>query len=70
MSQRPKTGREIVLESLYKEMRLATTGDLHRAISFLEAAREVRAGSKRQRMISRQNQKNAWKKKVDMPVAW
>tara|TARA_R100001082_G_scaffold66860_1_gene37789 strand:+ start:4498 stop:4710 length:213 start_codon:yes stop_codon:yes gene_type:complete len=70
MSQRPKTGRELVLESLYKEIRLATTGDLHRATSFLEGAREIRAGSKKQRMISRQNQKNAWKKKVDMPATW
>ena len=46
------------------------TADLQRATDFLKGAREIRAGSKRQRRISRENQRNAWKKKVDSPIGW
>ena len=70
MSSRPKTGREIVLERLYREIRLATAGDIQRATSFLESAREIRSGCKKQRTESRKAQKNAWKKKADLPATW
>ena len=40
------------------------------AADFLKFAREVRAGSKRQRRISREAQRNAWKKNADPPAWW
>ena len=58
------------MERLNKEIQLAMTGDLHRAADFLKFAREVRAGSKRQRRISREAQRNAWKKNADPPAWW
>ena len=70
MSPTPKSGRQLVMEGLNKEIRLAMTADLQRATSFLKGAREIRAGSKKQRRISRENQRNAWKKKVDSPIGW
>tara|TARA_Y100001963_G_C6413433_1_gene279475 strand:- start:125 stop:337 length:213 start_codon:yes stop_codon:yes gene_type:complete len=70
VSSQPKTGREIVLEQLYQEIRLATAGELHRAAAFLKGAREIRTGCKQQRKQSRTDQKNAWKKKVDSPMTW
>lgn len=66
----PRTGRQIILERLNKAIRLATTADLQRAAMFLEGAREVRAGSKRQRAYARQEQTTAWKKKVDDSITW
>ena len=70
MPSHQKTGREITLEYLYEEIRLATAGDLLRAAKFLQGAREIRAGCKTQRKQSRSDQKNAWKKKVDSPMTW
>ena len=70
MSSTPKSGRQIVMEMLNKEIRLAKTADLQRAAQFLEGAREVRAGSKRQRRISRENQREAAYRKVDRPITW
>ena len=70
MSSPPKTGREIVLERLYQEIRLATAGEIHRAADLLKFAREVRTGCKKQRAASRRNQKDAWKKKADIPATW
>ena len=70
MSPTQKSGRQIVLELLNKEIQLAMTADLHRAADFLKGAREVRAGSKKQRRLSREAQRNAWQKKVDSPARW
>ena len=58
------------MEALNKEIQQAMTGDLHRATDFLRGAREIRAGSKKQRKASREAQRNAWKKKVDSPARW
>lgn len=58
------------MERLYKEITLASTGDLHRAADFLKFARDVRAGSKKQRRISRQRQATTWEKEVDTPCTW
>ena len=41
-----KSARQIVMEDLNKEIRLAMTADLHRAANLLKGAREIRAGSK------------------------
>lgn len=68
--QQPRTGRQIILERLHKAIRMATAADLLRAAMFLEGAREVRAGSKRQRAYARQEQSTAWKKKVDDSITW
>ena len=70
MSSSPKTGRQLIMEELNKEIRLAMTADLSRAVRFLEGAREVRAGSRKQRRISRQRQATAWERKVDTPCTW
>ena len=58
------------MEELNEEIKLAMTADLHRAAHFLKGAREVRAGSKKQRRISRQRQATAWERKVDTPCTW
>jgi|TARA_R100000081_G_scaffold40613_1_gene19003 hypothetical protein len=68
--QQPKTGRQLILERLSEAIKLATTADLQRAAMFLEGAREVRAGSKRQRAYSRQQQATSWKKNVDSSILW
>jgi hypothetical protein len=65
-----RTGRDIVLERLHAAMRRATTADLQRAAMFLEWAWDVRRGCSRQRSASRNNQNQAWKKKVDPDVRW
>tara|TARA_R100000152_G_scaffold20709_1_gene15479 strand:+ start:13249 stop:13461 length:213 start_codon:yes stop_codon:yes gene_type:complete len=70
MSHTTKSGRQIVMERLKEEIQMAMTGDLHRAADFLKGAREVRAGSKKQRRISRDAQRNAWKKDADLPAWW
>ena len=66
----PKSGRQIIMERLNKAIQLATTADLQRAAMFLEGAREVRKGSRRQRTNARSAQANAWKKKVDDSITW
>ena len=65
-----KSTRVIIMERLNEEIIRAQTGDLHRAADFLEGARKVRAGSKRQRMASRKAQKTAYLKKVENPISW
>ncbi len=70
MSLTQKSGRQIVMEKLNKEISLAMTADLHRAADFLEKAREVRAGSKKQRRLSRERQATAYQRKVDRPITW
>jgi hypothetical protein len=67
---RPKTGRELVLEWLNREIRLAKTADLHRMAAFLEFAREIRSGCAKQRKGARVAQANAWRKRVDEDVRW
>ena len=49
---------------------LAVTGDLHRAADFLEGARKIRSGSKRQRNVKRQAMREANIRKVDRPISW
>lgn len=64
------TGRQLVINWLRDEITKASVGDLHRAAQFLEFAREVRRGSKRQRAQSRQAQRDSWRKYVDDPLRW
>ena len=59
-----RTGREMMLEWLYKEIRLAKTADLQRAAAFLEWARGIRKGCSKQRGGARVAQANAWRKGV------
>lgn len=66
----PKTGRELVLQWLYDEIKRAKTADLHRAAAFLEWARGIRAGCAKQRGGARMAQANGWRKYVDAPVRW
>ena len=65
-----KSARQKVMEYLNDEIRKAMTADLHRAADFLHKAREVRSGSKKQRRISRENQKAAVLRRVDRPITW
>jgi hypothetical protein len=67
---RSRTGREIVLDWLVKEIRQAKTADLHRAAAFLEWARGIRKGCTKQRSSARVAQSNAWRKGVDDDVRW
>jgi len=65
-----RTGREMMLEWLYKEIQLAKTADLQRAAAFLEWARGIRKGCSKQRGGARVAQANAWRKRVDGDVRW
>ena len=65
-----RTGREMMLEWLYKEIRLAKTADLQRAAAFLQWARGIRKGCSKQRGGARVAQANAWRKRVDGDVRW
>jgi len=65
-----RTGRQIILEWLAMEIRVAKTADLQRMAEFLEFARDVRAGSAKQRKASRKTQARAWKKDLDQDVRW
>ena len=65
-----RTGRQIVLEWLNKEIRMARTADLQRAAAFLEWTRGIRKGCSRQRGGARVAQSNAWRKRVDSDVRW
>ena len=65
-----RTGRQIVLEWLTKEIRMARTADLQRAAAFLEWARGIRKGCSKQRGGARVAQSNAWRKRVDSDVRW
>jgi hypothetical protein len=67
---RSRTGREIVLEWLMMEIRVAKTADLQRMAEFLEFARDVRGGSAKQRKAARKAQARAWQKNVDEDVRW
>jgi hypothetical protein len=70
MNPSPKTGRELVLQWLYDEIKRAKTADLHRAAAFLEWAWKIRKGCSKQRIGARMAQANGWRKKVDAPVRW
>ena len=63
-----RTGRELVLAWLYREIRAAKTADLQRAAAFLEWARGIRKGCSKQRGGARVAQANAWSKGVDQDV--
>lgn len=67
---RSRTGRELVMEWLMREIRQAKTADLHRAAAFLEWARNIRKGCTKQRSSARAAQSNAWRKGVDEDVRW
>ena len=58
------------MRRLISEAGLSKLSDIHRAVLFLERAREVRAGCRQQRTSSRAEQAVAWKKKTDSPVRW
>ena len=70
LPMRPKTGREIMLAYLSYEISRATTADLQRAANFLEGAREIRAGCRKQRTKARKEQQNGWRKHTDKPINW
>lgn len=70
LMSRSRTGRELVMEWLQREIRLAKTADLQRAAAFLEWARAVRQGCSKQRGGARVAQSNAWRKRVDEDVRW
>lgn len=65
-----RTGRELVLDWLYKEIRAARTADLQRAAAFLQWAKAVRKGCSKQRGGARVAQSNAWRKNVDGDLRW
>lgn len=65
-----RTGRQIVLDWLYAEIRQARTADLQRMAGFLAWAREIRKGCTDNRRTSRKAQLGAWRKKVDEDVRW
>jgi len=65
-----KSGRQIIMEYLNKEICRATTGDLQRAARFLEFARETRSGCKNQRSRSRRDMRTSALKKVDDSISW
>tara|TARA_A100001201_G_scaffold96244_1_gene83182 strand:+ start:704 stop:907 length:204 start_codon:yes stop_codon:yes gene_type:complete len=65
-----KTGREIMLDYLRYEIARATTADLQRAAEFLEGARQIRAGCRKQRNASRKSQAQGWRKHVDDSITW
>lgn len=65
-----RTGRELVMAWLMREVRQAKTADLHRMAAFLEFARQVRGGSRQKRTGARLAQSNSWRKKVDDDVRW
>ncbi len=65
-----RTGKELVMEWLQREIRLAKTADLHRMAAFLEWARQIRQGCAKQRGGARRAQSNAWRKKVDDDIRW
>ena len=70
LMSRARTGRELVLEWLNREIRQAKTADLQRAAAFLEWARDVRKGCAKQRGGARVAQANVWRKRVDEDVRW
>ena len=65
-----KTGRQIMLDYLRYEIARATTADLQRAAEFLEGARQIRAGCRKQRSESRKSQATGWRKHVDDSITW
>ena len=65
-----RTGREIMVDWLRQEMRLATVADLQRAAQFLEFAREVRKGCDKQRGKARRAQSQGWRKHIDPALRW
>lgn len=59
-----------MLRYLRYEISRATTADLQRAAEFLEGARGVRAGCRKQRRESRKSQAQGWRKHVDDSITW
>jgi hypothetical protein len=55
---------------LQDEIKRATTADLQRAAEFLEGARHIRQGCRKQRTASRKSQAQGWRKHVDDPINW
>lgn len=62
--------RKLVLKRLKNEIDLATTGDLHRAVEFLRAARETRLGKSSQRSRARGAYTASRIRKADQPMSW
>ena len=58
------------MRKLIEEAGTSKISDIHRAVLFLQRAREVRAGCRQQRTSSRAEQAVAWKKKTDSPATW
>ena len=65
-----KTGRQIIMDYLRYEIARATTADLQRAAEFLEGARDIRSGCRKQRRESRESQAKGWRKHVDDSITW
>jgi len=70
LPMQPQTGRQVVMNFLRYEIARATTADLLRAANFLEGAREVRRGCRKQRTKARKDQKTGWRKHVDDSFLW
>jgi hypothetical protein len=55
---------------LQYEIARASTADLLRAANFLEGAREIRRGCRKQRTKARKDQQTGWRKHVDNALLW
>ena len=62
--------RQKVMEKMNKAIINATTGELHRAVDFLEFAKKVRDGKKGNRSKARKESASSRIRKVDKPLSW
>ena len=69
----PLTGKQIALQKLLTIAKLSTAADVDRASLFLQRAREIRQGNRRNRNVSRASQSQGAKRKaakLDQPLTW
>ena len=64
-----KNSRDIVIENLMKEVKLAMTRDIVTITENLKAFREIRAGKQAKRKAQRIAHNNRWRKS-DTPITW
>ena len=67
------TGRQIALQRLHEALKWSTNADIDRASLFLERAREIRQGNRRNRNVSRVSKSQGAKRKaakLDQPLTW
>ena len=68
-----QTGRQISMQRLLEACKFSMVSDIDRASLFLERAREVRQGNRRNRNESRVSQATASRRKaakLDKPLGW